>query len=472
MVFSSLVFLCFFLPVTFCLHSVIPSIKIRNILLIIASLIFYAYGEPVYVLLMVASSFLNYLFAYLMGRGRKKFLLVLAIVVNVGVLCGFKYTGFIVETINSLTGAQIPVPLITLPIGISFFTFQALSYVIDVYRGNTSIQKNYSKVLLYISFFPQLIAGPIVKYRDIEREISGRKVIPSEAALGLRRFIFGLAKKVLIANTMAVAADYFFADGAVPLNAAAAWIGAVAYAMQIYFDFSGYSDMAIGMGRMFGFHFKENFDHPYLSVSIKEFWRRWHISLSSWFKDYVYIPLGGNRKGKARTWINKFIVFFLTGLWHGANWTFVIWGLFHGFFSSLEDGIKRLQRLPRVLGHIYTMLVVIIGFVIFRADNLGYAFSYIGKMFSGSDFSSLQVSHTVQQLTPFFIVMLVAAVFFCGPAQSIAEKIRRKSGDESVVSTRAQVLQSVLFVIAAGLLLWCIIRLSGGAYNPFIYFRF
>ena len=333
MVFSSLVFLCIFLPVIFCLHSVMPSIKVKNALLIIASLIFYAFGEPVYVLLMIASAFLNYLCALLMGKANRKAVLVIAVVINIGILCIFKYTGFLVTTVNSVLHTNINVPQITLPIGISFFTFQALSYVIDVYREQVGIQKNFFKVLLYISFFPQLIAGPIVKYRDIALEIDSRRVELREAAPGLRRFICGLAKKILIANTMAAVADNVFSQGFDTVNVVVAWIGAVAYAMQIYFDFSGYSDMAIGLGRMFGFHFKENFEHPYGSLTIKEFWRRWHISLSSWFKEYVYIPLGGNRKGKTRAGINKIIVFFLTGLWHGANWTFVVWGLFHGLFS-------------------------------------------------------------------------------------------------------------------------------------------
>ncbi len=328
MVFSSLVFLCIFFPVIFCLHSIVPSIRVRNILLILASLFFYAFGEPVYVILMVISAFLNYLCAALMGKTNRKAVLIAAVVINIGILCAFKYTGFFITTINSVLHLNINVPQITLPIGISFFTFQALSYVIDVYRGQVEIQRKFSKVLLYISFFPQLIAGPIVKYRDIALEIDSRSVDLKETALGLRRFICGLAKKILIANTMAVAADHVFGQGFDSLNIIGAWIGAVAYTMQIYFDFSGYSDMAIGLGRMFGFHFKENFGHPYGSLTIKEFWRRWHISLSSWFKEYVYIPLGGNRRGKIRTGINKMIVFFLTGLWHGANWTFVVWGLF------------------------------------------------------------------------------------------------------------------------------------------------
>ncbi len=472
MVFSSLVFLCIFLPVIFCLHSVIPSTKVRNVLLIIASLIFYAFGEPIYVILMIVSAILNYTCALLMGKANRKAVLTAAVEINIGILCVFKYTGFFVTTLNSVLHLHINVPQITLPIGISFFTFQALSYVIDVYRGQVGIQKNFFKVLLYISFFPQLIAGPIVKYRDIAVEIDQRRVKLKEAAPGFRRFICGLGKKVLIANTMAVAADNIFSQGFETINIVAAWIGAVAYAMQIYFDFSGYSDMAIGLGWMFGFHFKENFEHPYGSLTIREFWRRWHISLSSWFKEYVYIPLGGNRKGKVRAGINKVIVFFLTGLWHGANWTFVIWGLFHGLFSFFEEFVPALKKLPRVILHIYTMLVVIVGFVIFRADTLTQAFTFIGKMFTGFDFSALSMSFACQQMTPFFIVMLIVAVVCCGPIRPLVLKLRAAALKDGGLTSKQNFVQMILYVAAFALLLWCIIRLSGGSYNPFIYFRF
>lgn len=472
MVFSSLVFLCIFFPVIFCLHSIVPSIRVRNILLILASLFFYAFGEPVYVILMVISAFLNYLCAALMGKTNRKAVLIAAVVINIGILCAFKYTGFFITTINSVLHLNINVHQITLPIGISFFTFQALSYVIDVYRGQVEIQRKFSKVLLYISFFPQLIAGPIVKYRDIALEIDSRSVDLKETALGLRRFICGLAKKILIANTMAVAADHVFGQGFDSLNIIGAWIGAVAYTMQIYFDFSGYSDMAIGLGRMFGFHFKENFEHPYGSLTIKEFWRRWHISLSSWFKEYVYIPLGGNRRGKIRTGINKMIVFFLTGLWHGANWTFVVWGLFHGAFSFLEEFVPALKKLPRVILHVYTMLVVTVGFVIFRSDTLGFALGFIGKMFTGFEFSALSMSFVYQMMTPFFIVMLIAAVIGCAPIRRLTVKLRTVSEKAGKLTPKENIVQIILYTAAFALLLWCVIRLSGGSYNPFIYFRF
>lgn len=472
MVFSSLIFLCVFFPLIFCLHTAIPAIKVRNALLIMASLFFYAFGEPVYVFLMVISAFLNYLCAVLMEKANSKFILTAAVIINIGILCVFKYIGFFVTAINDILRLHITVPQIALPIGISFFTFQALSYVIDVYRRQVAVQRNFGKVLLYISFFPQLIAGPIVKYRDIACEIDSRSVGLKEAASGMRRFICGLAKKVLIANTMAVAADQAFGQELGSLNILSAWIGAVSYTMQIYYDFSGYSDMAIGLGQMFGFHFKENFKHPYSSLTIKEFWRRWHISLSSWFKEYVYIPLGGNRKGKLRTGINKITVFFLTGLWHGANWTFVVWGLFHGAFSFLEEFVPAMRKLPRFLLHIYTMCAVIVGFVIFRADTLYQAFGFIGKMFAGCDFTAASMSFACQMMTPHLVVMLIAAVIGCGPVRSLTVRLRLLSKKEEKLAPKENFVEVILYTAAFLLLVWCIVRLSGGSYNPFIYFRF
>ena len=488
MTFSSLVFLCIFLPGTFLLHSAIPNLRVRNALLIVASLLFYAYGEPVYILLLLASVLLNYLAVLLMTGRRKKLMLVLAILLNLCILITFKYLGFLISSVNELLGTNLAVPGIRLPIGISFFTFQALSYVIDVYRGEAERERNPFRVLLYISFFPQLIAGPIVRFRDIAAQLRSREVRIDRAALGFRRFLFGLSKKVLIANTMAVVVDSIFEADLVNVNLLTAWIGAIAFLLQIYFDFSGYSDMAIGMGQMFGFRFRENFDFPYAATSIKEFWRRWHISLSTWFREYVYIPLGGNRKGKLRTALNKLMVFFLCGLWHGARWTYVLWGLFHGAFSFLEEFVPKLRKLPRVLGHLYAMLVVTIGFVIFRADTVGEAFGMIGRMFGGYDFSTATMSFVLQQLTPFFLVMLVAGILLAGPAEGLVKRIRfgtgaadfgmnpngksgLSEGGEKTVGGSV-ILQSVLYLAAFLLLLWCLLRLSGGAYNPFIYFRF
>ena len=471
MVFSSIVFVCIFLPVVVILHSVIGNRKAKNGLLLAASLLFYAYGEPVYIFLMLASTLFNYVIALGLHKNRKKWLLAAAVIVNLGLLGVFKYAGFLVSNLNALTGLALPVPAITLPIGISFFTFQALSYVIDVYRGEVPVQRSYAKLLLYISFFPQLIAGPIVRYSDIARQIDERTTDVRSSAFGLRRFIVGLGKKVLISNAMAAAADYVFNHGAANINVLAAWVGAIAYLMQIYYDFSGYSDMAIGLGKMFGFRFKENFNHPYIADSVQDFWRRWHISLSSFFRDYVYIPLGGNRKGKLRAVWNRIVVFFLTGLWHGANWTFILWGLFHGLFLLLEAFIPLLKKLPKAVRHVYTLLAVTVGFVIFRADTIGEAFVFIGKMFTGFDFSAAAMSFALQPLSPFFLAMLAAAVLCCGPL----EKLTRRVGaleQKQTLTAKENAVQTASFVLAALLLVWCIIRLAGGSYNPFIYFRF
>lgn len=382
MVFSSLVFLCIFLPTVFLLYTLVPSLKFRNGLLIVASLIFYAYGEPVYVLLMIFSSLLNYICARLVANenAKRKLVLVLAVVINLGILAVFKYSGFFVESLNSVTGLAIPVPQIDLPIGISFFTFQALSYVIDVYRKTVDAQKNYLYVLLYITFFPQLIAGPIVKYRDISEQIVDREQTAEKIADGMRRFICGLAKKVLIANTMGQTADIIFNAG-----------------------------------------------DGYLSV---------------------------------------------VTAWLGASWTFVIWGLYHGVFLLLEEFIPILGRLPKVINHIYALLAVTVGFVIFRADTIGQGFDFIGNMFAGFNITDKSLSLALTQLTPWFIVMLVAAVIGCAPIKPIADKFRINGSATALVGKKQSVAQTVLYVLAFALLIWCIIRLSGTSYNPFIYFRF
>lgn len=355
MVFSSLEFVCVFLPAVFVLYCLMPVLYLKNALLIFASLLFYAYGEPIYVLLMITSAFFNYIFARITANSHKKKLWLFAnITINLGILFFFKYMTFFVETWSYISGQQIKIINVKLPIGISFFTFQALSYVVDVYCEKIQLQKSFWKVLLYISFFPQLIAGPIVKYRDISDALSDRKMDIEQIFYGIRRFICGLGKKVLISNAVGQAADAVFNADIAEINILAAWIGAISYMLQIYYDFSGYSDMAIGLGKMFGFEFQENFKYPYGATSIKEFWHRWHISLSTWFKEYLYIPLGGNRKGKFRTGINKLIVFFCTGLWHGANWTFIVWGLFHGFFLHLKN-MYLLQKSYQSKSHIFIL---------------------------------------------------------------------------------------------------------------------
>ena len=464
MVFSSMVFLCVFLPAAFCLHLLLPGMRAKNFLLVVASLVFYAYGEPIYVILLVASSAGNYILARLTGECPKirKLTMTLAVVINLGLLVIFKYSGFLVETFNSVTGAGIPVPQVRMPIGISFFTFQALSYVIDVYRGDASVQKNFGKVLLYISFFPQLIAGPIVKYHDVEAEINNRKQTPEEIGKGIRRFIAGLSKKVLIANTMGLVADNLFGAAATGITGPGAWLGAVSYMLQIYFDFSGYSDMALGLGMMFGFHFHENFDYPYISASIREFWRRWHMSLSGWFKEYLYIPLGGNRRGKFRTVVNKMIVFVCTGIWHGASFNFLFWGIYHGFFLMLEEYIpfigKKGGKLKSFFQHVYALLVVCVGFVFFRADTMKQGCFWIREMFTDFGWKASAMSLTLQQLTPVYLVTLAAALVAAVPVNSMLKKYKWYEGFTYVLSL-------------AGFAL-CVLSLAGGTYNTFIYFRF
>lgn len=459
-----MVFLCVFLPAAFCLHLLLPGMRAKNFLLVVASLVFYAYGEPIYVILLVASSAGNYILARLTGECPKicKLTMTLAVVINLGLLVIFKYSGFLVDTFNSVTGAGIPVPQVRMPIGISFFTFQALSYVIDVYRGDASVQKNFGKVLLYISFFPQLIAGPIVKYHDVEAEINNRKQTPEEIGKGIRRFIAGLSKKVLIANTMGLVADNLFGAAATGITGPGAWLGAVSYMLQIYFDFSGYSDMALGLGMMFGFHFHENFDYPYISASIREFWRRWHMSLSGWFKEYLYIPLGGNRRGKFRTVVNKMIVFVCTGIWHGASFNFLFWGIYHGFFLMLEEYIpfigKKGGKLKSFFQHVYALLVVCVGFVFFRADTMKQGCFWIREMFTDFGWKASAMSLTLQQLTPVYLVTLAAALVAAVPVNSMLKKYKWYEGFTYVLSL-------------AGFAL-CVLSLAGGTYNPFIYFRF
>ena len=468
MVFSSMTFLCVFLPVVFLLYSVLPSIPVKNGLLIIASLLFYAYGEPKYVLLMIFSIVMNYLFGRLLDSENerlRRMIVGLAVCVNLALLFVFKYLDMVLKTVNQISHSSIPMANLALPIGISFFTFQALSYVIDVYRRDVEAEKNLFHVMLYISFFPQLIAGPIVKYHDIQEQIRSRKTDSGEIAAGMRRFILGLAKKVLISNVMAVTADALFAAPMGEMNILSAWTAAIAYLFQIYFDFSGYSDMAIGMGRIFGFTFQENFRYPYISQSIQEFWRRWHISLSTWFKEYLYIPLGGNRKGKVRTCVNKLIVFFSTGLWHGADWTFVIWGLWHGMFMLLEEVIP-VKKLPRLLRHVYTLLVVTVGFVMFRADTFAQGIQMTGKMFAGWSFQASQMNLVLQQMTPLFILTVIIAVIACMPVL----KWVREWGE--TIQPCRKVMEPIGYLMSLFLLVLCILSLSSGTYNPFIYFRF
>lgn len=469
MVFSSAVFLFIFLPVVFVLSRVLPGIRAKNILLLIASLLFYAFGEPVYILLMLASILVNFTAGRLLplcGKGLDKLVLALAVVLNLGMLSLFKYTDFFLTTVNQVFSLEIPLTGIALPVGISFFTFQGLSYVIDVYRDREMCAKSIVKLALYISLFPQLIAGPIVIYHDVANQIDHRETTPELTADGVRRFVLGLGKKLLLANTAGRMADLVFTATAQQLDIRVAWLGALCYCLQIYFDFSGYSDMAIGLGRMFGFQFLENFNYPYVSSSIKEFWRRWHISLSSWFRDYLYIPLGGNRKGKLRTEVNKGIVFFCTGLWHGASWNFVLWGLWHGVFIILEDLLPKGGKVRRAIGHVTTPLIVLLGFVLFRADTLGDAGRIFSQMFTGVDFTLQSDALLRNLLSPLNILTVVLGTAFSLP---LLPKVKAYAQGEGKA---AAALRAGSYLACGGLFLLCVMNLAGSAFNPFIYFRF
>ena len=476
MVFSSVIFLCLFLPIVLGGYYLLPKREAKNLWLIAVSLLFYAFSGLWYVLLLLFSVFCNYL-AGLFVSGRKGVLYV-AVAVNLGVLGVFKYLTFLVRTVDQLPGVAIVVPSIVLPVGISLFTFQGLSYVIDVYRNERLKSTRFRDVLLYIALFPQLVAGPIVRYEDVADEIKGRRHTLEQLANGLRRFIIGLSKKLMIADVCGSVVTLIYSAKSSALDSRTAWLAAVCYLIQIYFDFSGYSDMAIGLGLCFGFHFKENFNYPYISASIQEFWRRWHISLSTWFREYLYIPLGGNRKGKAKTYRNKLIVFFCTGLWHGANWTFIIWGLWHGFFIVAEDAAKKLFGLGKhgknrrnpvetVLKHLYTLLVVLIGFVIFRADNMGQAFSMIGAMFSGIRASAQTGLLLAQCLTPLTMFALLFGLVGSTPVlPMVCRKAEQQTGSVYVC------LRVLSYAGALALLLVDILHLSAASYVPFIYFQF
>ena len=476
MVFSSAIFLFVFLPAVFIGYRLLPTLKVKNLFLALASIVFYAFGRMSYVLLFLASVCINYFSGLLlMGKGtRRKLYLSICVILNIGLLCVFKYTDFLIDSLNAAFSLSIPTVGIPLPIGISFFTFQGLSYAIDVYRDPNSGTRDFRKLLLYISFFPQLVAGPIVKYHDVSAQIEDRRCTPEQTAYGVRRCVIGLSKKLLIADSVGYIADKVFNEylpGGVG-DWRLMWLGAACFTLQIYFDFSGYSDMAIGMGRMFGFTVRENFDHPYGAASMKEFWRKWHISLSSWFKEYLYIPLGGNRKGKAHTALNKFIVFFCTGIWHGANWTFVFWGLGHGLLTSLEDlGVIPAEKLGksalgRIVGKVYTLFSVMLLFIFFNADSFSQAFRLIALMFSGRpDAYSGYLLRSL--LTPAACFVLLLAVLLAG---NLPARLRRAYDGTRLAGSAF----SAALGYASLLLLYClcVADLARGGFNPFIYFRF
>ena len=466
MVFSSLTFLQCFLPLCLLAYFLVPQ-KWRNGTLFLFSLLFYAWGEPVYVVLMLFSTALDYTCGQMAERHRgqrgAKIALLVSVCVNLGLLGVFKYCDFLIGTVNSLFGTALPQPNLPLPIGISFYTFQVLSYVIDVYRGETAAQRNFIDLAAYVSLFPQLIAGPIVRYSDVAAELKSRTHSVSAAAEGVRRFTVGFAKKILLANQFgALASAYKSTQDASVLFV---WLYALAFLLQVYFDFSGYSDMAIGLGRMLGFHFPENFNYPYISASITEFWRRWHMSLGSWFRDYLYIPLGGSRKGKARQLLNILIVWLATGLWHGAAWTFVLWGLWFAVLLLLE----KLALLPvlekhRVLGHVYTLFFVTLGFVLFDADSAAQAVSRIGAMFGagGLPLSSAQAVYYLKSYGPLLVLGILCATPL---PKMIVAKLRKSKA----AATALDVLEPLFVLIP---LLLGTAFLVDGSFNPFLYFRF
>ena len=482
MVFSSIIFLFFFLPITLTLYY-LGGRHLRNTLLLLASLFFYAWGEKQYVLLMLSSIFLNFICGVLLDRQTssrmRRLVLSAGIVINLGGLGFYKYKDFILQNFNEIASvlhlSPVAVTVTHLPIGISFFTFQALSYIIDVYRRQTPAQRNPMHLGLYIASFPQLIAGPIIRYHDVARQIISRTHCLEKFSYGVERFIFGLGKKVLLANVMAEMADHIFNAPIVQLSVFEAWLGILCYAMQIYFDFSGYSDMAIGLGAMFGFRFLENFNYPYISRSIREFWRRWHISLTNWFRDYLYIPLGGNRLGAVRTYLNLVLVFLLCGFWHGASWNFIAWGAFHGFFLALERWrlSRILERCPLVLQHLYVGLVVLVGWVFFRLEKFSDAIAYLGAMLGIGTSPQINPWVLYKMDSLVFFTLAVAAVCSMPVYPLLRDMILRKIAfsQPGNLSLYAGV-QAVKVTTMGVILLLVLMALASGAYNPFIYFRF
>ncbi len=468
MLFSSMTFVFMFLPIV-CAIYLLARKELQNYILLIASILFYAWGEPRYLAIMILTILVNYIGANYISRSHnamhRKLLLIATIVVDLSFLFYFKYFNFVMDNINQLFHTHINFIDVVMPIGISFYTFQALSYVVDVYRNEVKAQRDIYKLALYITLFPQLVAGPIVKYHDVDEQISDRTVTFDKVAYGVKRFIVGLAKKMLIANTLGAVADKIFVQPVENFDALTAWIGAIAYTLQLYYDFSGYSDMAIGLGSIFGFKFLENFNYPYISKSITEFWRRWHISLSTWFKEYLYIPLGGNRVSKRRNLFNLFVVFLATGVWHGASWNFIFWGLWHGAFIIFEkitgwhkkDGGLKIN----IAQHIYTMFAFVIGWVMFRADNMAYAWDYLKNMFG------LISEHKITYKLPYYIdnieIITFAVAILC--AMPIFRGMLEVKYERKVLRTIINIWLIVLFVLSAS-------SIAASTYNPFIYFRF
>ena len=453
MLFSSILFLFYFLPVTLFIYTIIPR-RLKNPVLLIASIFFYSWGEPIYVILMLFSAVFN----YLMATGKST--LIFTVIVNLFILCFFKYYGFLMDTINDLLGTEIKYTALALPIGISFYTFQALSYIFDVYRGNVHVQRNLLHFALYLALFPQLIAGPIVKYKDIALQLKERTLTLEKFGEGTRRFLIGLGKKVILANNLGAIHAAVTALPDQQVSVLTYWIGIICYTLQIYFDFSGYSDMAIGLGKMFGFEFLENFNYPYISKTVTEFWRRWHMSLSTWFREYVYIPLGGNRVSTKRHILNLLIVWSLTGLWHGASWNFVAWGLYYGILLILEKYFlgNHLEKCPASVQHIYTMLIVAIGWVFFSSETLTGALQYLQVLFCAGGVP-LADTMTLYLLRTNWVFLLLGILIATPEPMKQFEILRKRNG-----------LLSTLLLL--GLLALCTAYLVFSSYNPFLYFRF
>lgn len=471
MLFSSTTFLFAFLPIVLITYYIVPRIT-RNLVLFIFSLVFYAWGEPVYIVLMIASTIVAYITGLLADKQRKSakkytplIAMIGAVVWNIGLLLFFKYTDFFIGAANSIFGTQIKTLGLALPIGISFYSFQTLSYVIDVYKGEVRSQKNFLDLATYVALFPQLIAGPIVRYIDVAEQLKKRNESIEHFAQGVWRFSIGLGKKVILANTIGELFDTISNSAQSELSVAASWLGIIAYTFQIYFDFSGYSDMAIGLGKMFGFDFLENFNYPYISTSITDFWRRWHMSLSSWFRDYVYIPLGGNRKGKARQCLNIMIVWFLTGFWHGANWNYIIWGLYFGLFILIERtiGNKNMRKMPKAVAHIYNTIVVVVGFGIFYFTDLGKLGTFLGNLV-GLNGNSFTDKISMQNMTANAWLFIVSVVLCMPVIPALKKKLESKnlylatSVGQTVLNVAVFALSSILLVNATN--------------NPFIYWQF
>ena len=471
MVFANLFFLYIFLPVNLILYYATRSYAVRNFVLVAMSFLFYAWGEPVWVLLLLASGFMVWFCSLLVerfaGTRRGKAALIFAVTISLSLLGIFKYSGFLIENINAVLPLSLPVPQFSLPIGISFYTFQMISYIVDVYRGDVKAQPSFLRFIMYVSMYFQLVAGPIVRYSDVAWEIDHRTANANDISYGITRFCIGLLKKVAVANVAGSLLVQYMDSDLTKVTVLGSWFGAVLFMLQIYYDFSGYSDMAIGLGLMFGFHFVENFNYPYIAKTATEFWRRWHISLSSFLRDYLYIPLGGNR---SHAWRNLFVVWFATGLWHGASWNFILWGLFFGVLIALERlGLRNLlEKLPGFISHFYLLFVVLISWVIFYFTDLSRAAQYLGIMF-GLSGQPLTNSQTLLALEG-NLFWLILAVVFCLPLARIASQ---QITAAAAVSRPRQIILGILVpVMNLGILLICTAMLSGQSYNPFLYYRF